>query len=75
LHDGGINAAIYQNDKLICDAVAKYGMSNSTGMGGGHSSTAAHHLSSMTGCSSNAPVKAGDKFHIVVNYDFEKYPG
>jgi hypothetical protein len=75
LHDGGINAAIYQNDKLLCDSRASYAMGNSTGMGGGHSTTAARHLASMSGCLSSDAVKAGDKFHIIVNYDFEKYPG
>jgi hypothetical protein len=75
LHDGGINTAIYQNDKLLCDSKASYAMGDSTGMGGGHSTTAARHLTAMSGCRSSDSVKAGDKFHIVVNYDFEKYPG
>jgi hypothetical protein len=75
LHDGGVNAAIYQNDKLLCDSRASYAMGNSTGMGGRHSTTAARHLSSMSGCRSTDTVKAGDKFYVIVNYDFEKYPG
>lgn len=43
-------------------------------MEGGHSS-AGRHLSSMRGCPSSDAVKAGDKFYIIVNYDFEQYPG
>jgi len=44
-------------------------------MGGGHSSTIGRHIASMSGCKTSVPVKKGDTFHIVVNYDFEKNPG
>jgi hypothetical protein len=64
IHDGGLNTEIYQNGKLICDSKAKY-------------SEDAHsrHIGSMSGCRSSAAVTKGDQFQIVVNYDFEKYPG
>jgi hypothetical protein len=75
VHDGGVNTEIYQNDKLICDSETTYGITNATSMAGGHSSTASRHILSMKGCRSTAAVKVGDKFHIVVNYDFEKNPG
>jgi len=65
IHDGGVNTEIYQNNKLICDSRANYTDSSS------HS----RHIGSMTGCRSSAGVQAGDKFQIVVNYDFEKNPG
>lgn len=75
MHDGGVNTEIYQNGKLLCDSRATYGMGNSTNMAGGHSTAIARHIVSMKGCRSSAAIKAGDKFHIVVNYDFEKNPG
>jgi Stress up-regulated Nod 19 len=75
VHDGGVNTEIYQNDKLICDSRATYGIGNATSMAGGHSTTASRHIVSMKGCRSDDAIKAGDKFHIVVNYDFEKNPG
>ena len=66
---------IYQNDKLICDSKANYAMTKSSHMSGGHDTTAARHIASMSGCRSNATVTAGDKFQIVVNYDMETNPG
>jgi hypothetical protein len=75
VHDGGVNTEIYQNGKLICDSRALYAMGNSTHMDGSHSTTAARHITSMSGCRSSAAVKKGDKFVVVVNYDFEKNPG
>jgi hypothetical protein len=75
VHDGGVNTEIYQNGKILCDSRATYTMGNSTHMEGSHSTTAARHIASMSGCVNSDTVKAGDKFHIVVNYDFEKNPG
>ena len=75
VHDGGVNTEIYQNGKLICDSRATYGVINSSSMGGGHSPSNSRHLVSMSGCRSIDAVKTGDKFYIVVNYDFDKNPG
>jgi Stress up-regulated Nod 19 len=75
IHDGGINTEIYQNGRLICDSRAAYAVGSSSHMDGSHSTTAARHIASMSGCRSSAGVKAGDKFEIVVNYDFVKNPG
>jgi len=75
IHDGGVNTEIYQNGKLICDSRAKYATGMSHGMAAGQGSADARHISSMSGCRSTEPVKAGDKFEIVVNYDFDTYPG
>ena len=76
MHDGGVNIKIYQNDKLLCDSRAIYAMGNSTDMGGDRNTPAGtRHVVSMSGCVSSDTIKAGDKFHIVTNYDFEKNPG
>jgi hypothetical protein len=77
VHDGGVNIEIYQNGELICNSQAMYRVGNSSPMAASHHSTSAvaRHISSMSGCRSTAAVKAGDKFHLVANYDFEKNPG
>jgi hypothetical protein len=69
-----LNTEIYQNGKLLCNSQAKYAEGDSSHMADSHGSTA-RHIASMTGCVSSDSVKAGDKFQIVVNYDFEKNPG
>jgi hypothetical protein len=72
-----VNIEIYQNDKLICNSQAMYAVGNSSPMAASHhgATTAARHISSMSGCRSSDSVKAGDKFHLIVNYDFDKNPG
>lgn len=71
-----MNTEIYQNGKLLCNSQAHYGVGDGASMGGHHGGTGAtKRLLSMTGCVSSDRVNAGDKFHIVVKYDFEQYPG
>jgi hypothetical protein len=72
---------IYRNGVLICDSRAIYGVSNSTNSmgGGGHhggaTGVASRHMTAMSGCASSDEVKVGDKFNIVVKYDFNKNAG
>jgi len=75
LHDGGVNVVIFKNGQLLCDSKANYKTEDSMSMEAGHSSAAGRHISTIDGCASSDTVKAGDKFHIVVKYDFERYPG
>jgi hypothetical protein len=78
LHDGGENIEIYQNDKLICNSQANYVVGTSSPMAASHhgdTTIAARHITKMTGCRTSDAVNVGDKFYIVVNYDFEKNPG
>ncbi|KAF1984921.1 hypothetical protein K402DRAFT_395291 [Aulographum hederae CBS 113979] len=91
MHDGGINVEIFQNEKMICDSVGKYGMGGDGGMkkksrrdegphGGGHGGEGGgmdgmEHVQEMSSCMPNSPMKKGDKLHLKVNYDLKKHPG
>jgi hypothetical protein len=79
LHDGGTNSLIYKNDKLLCDSVTSYGGSaayiQNTTMAGMSGMAADEHISGDTSCSNMGPIVKGDKFHLSVNYDFNKHPG
>jgi hypothetical protein len=72
LHDGGTHVETYQNGKLICNAVSRYGGSprylQRVGKLAG-----AQHISSMSHCNDMGPIKKGDKFHIKAYYDTQKH--
>lgn len=83
LHDGGINVEVKQNDKLICDSVAKYGESpayvSSMPMpampGRPAGDMKMEHVSSISSCYKVGEYKKGDKFSVKAYYDLEKHQG
>lgn len=76
LHDGGTHLEVFQNNQVICDAVAKYSMDMPMDTQGGPSTQPMESISSINVCNNpGRTVKAGDSFHISAHYDFNKHAG
>lgn len=84
LHDGGENLEIMKNGQPYCNSVAKYGesagyisgMPAMPGMNMGGSMPRAmstSHISSMSGCSAQEPIKPGDRWSVRANYNLTEH--
>jgi len=87
LHDGGVKVSMFINDKYTCSSDAVYGIredSGDSGMGGHHGGGVAKvtpvgdavvkTISKMTTCAGPFPVKKGDTFKLVAEYDLSQHP-
>jgi len=72
LHDGGVKMDMIINDKFVCASKASYGGDGAVMKQG---ETEYKAISGMSPCSDKAiPVKKGDTFAMVVEYDLQKHP-
>lgn len=71
MHDGGLRMDVFKNNKWICTSTPHYnvslGMSGMSGM----------QIDRYEGCEFDPPIplKAGDRMHHRVDYDFTKHKG
>ena len=84
LHDGGTHLETKSNHNIVCNSVAAYGqtpayvdtmpmnmtMNNGMQM---EMNMSVEHISSLTPCTNQGTMKAGDKWSVTAYYDTDKY--